>query len=157
MNQFAPLKDVSTTFGDINVGSQLHGNRPCYITLVCDSGLMCLDWRHICDGKNDRTGDSFKFIYSTLFLGKQQCTDGLDEDFCEKLEFNECEDDEYRCANGMCIPDEYWLDGDYDCMDWTDEINILVSSGYYCYNLPSFVCDEHLCPYNQWSCGDGKF
>ena len=37
------------------------------------------------------------------------------------LEFNECEDDEYRCANGMCIPDEYWLDGDYDCMDWTDD------------------------------------
>jgi len=27
--------------------------------------------------------------------------DGIDEDYCERLEFNECEDDEYRCANGM--------------------------------------------------------
>jgi hypothetical protein len=45
--------------------------------------------------------------------------DGLDEDYCDKLEFNECEYDEYRCLNGMCIPEEYWLDGDWDCMDWT--------------------------------------
>jgi hypothetical protein len=155
--QFEPLENIDITVDSINVGSQLHDNRPCYITLICDSGLMCLDWRHICDGKNDRTDNSFKFIDSTSFLGKQQCMDGLDEDFCEKLEFNECEDDEYRCVNGMCIPDEYWLDGDYDCMDWTDEINILVLSGEDCYNVPSFVCDEHLCPYDQWSCGDGKF
>jgi hypothetical protein len=39
--------------------------------------------------------------------------DGLDEDYCERLEFNECEDD------------EYWLDGDFDCMDWTDEKDLL--------------------------------
>jgi hypothetical protein len=32
-------------------GSQYHNNRPCYTTLVCDSGLMCLDWRNVCDGK----------------------------------------------------------------------------------------------------------
>jgi hypothetical protein len=32
-------------------GNQFHNNRPCYATLVCDSGLMCLDWRNICDGK----------------------------------------------------------------------------------------------------------
>ncbi len=156
MKQFEPLLDSSTAFGDINVGSQLHDNRPCYITLKCDSGLMCLDWRHICDGKNNRTDNSFKSIYSTLCLGKQQCMSGLDEDFCEQLEFNECEDDEYRCANGMCIPDEYWLDGERDCMDWTDEIYTLGNSGTSCYNVPASICDEHLCPYNQWSCGDGR-
>ncbi len=71
------------------------------------------------------------------------------------LEMNECEDDEYRCANGMCIPEEYWIDGDYDCMDWTDELNTLVSSGGLCFSVSLIVCDEHLCPYNQWSCGDG--
>jgi hypothetical protein len=32
-------------------GSQFHNNRPYYTTLVCDSGLMCLDWRNICDGR----------------------------------------------------------------------------------------------------------
>jgi hypothetical protein len=82
--------------------------------------------------------------------------DGVDEDYCEKLEFNECEDDEYRCLNGMCIPDDYWLDGDYDCMDWTDESYTLAYTGDGCINIPSLVCDEHLCPYNQWSCGDGE-
>ncbi|CAF4965007.1 unnamed protein product [Rotaria magnacalcarata] len=33
-------------------GSQLHNNRPCYQAhFECNFGLMCLDWRHVCDGK----------------------------------------------------------------------------------------------------------
>jgi hypothetical protein len=50
--RFKPFKNGVDEYGPINIGSQLHGNRPCYMTLKCDSGLMCLDWRHICDGKN---------------------------------------------------------------------------------------------------------
>lgn len=46
---------------------------------------------------------------------------GLDEENCDKIELNECSDDEYRCMNGMCIPNEYFLDGDFDCMDLSDE------------------------------------
>jgi hypothetical protein len=53
IKQFQPLRHFTMASGKIHVGSQLHDNRPCYITLICDSGLMCLDWRHICDGKND--------------------------------------------------------------------------------------------------------
>jgi hypothetical protein len=49
--QFQPYEPFLVSSGKIHVGSQLHDNRPCYITLECDSGLMCLDWRHICDGK----------------------------------------------------------------------------------------------------------
>ena len=64
----------------------------CYTTLKCDYGLLCLDWRDICDGR-------------------QQCMGGIDEEACDLLEFNECEQDEYRCSNGMCIPDVYFLDG----------------------------------------------
>ncbi|CAF0984601.1 unnamed protein product [Rotaria magnacalcarata] len=123
-------------YGFTPIGSQLHNNRPCYQAhFECDFGSMCLDWRHICDGK-------------------QQCMNGTDEEYCDKLEFNECEDDEYRCANGMCIAEEYWLDTDYDCMDWTDEGG-LAYSGFYCPFQTSMSCDEHLCPYDQWSCGDG--
>jgi hypothetical protein len=154
--QLRPLYIFNVNIDNIYVGSQLHGNRPCYMTLECFSGLMCLDWRHICDGKNDMIEDSCQFLFSIFFLGKQQCANGVDEDYCEVLEFNECEDDEYRCANGMCIPEEYWLDGDDDCMDWTDETNSIVAAGDNCFKLPSFGCNEHLCPYNQWSCGDGK-
>ena len=64
----------------------------CYTTTGCDYGLLCLDWRDICDGR-------------------QQCMNGTDEEACDLLEFNECEKDEYRCSNGMCIPDVYFLDG----------------------------------------------
>jgi hypothetical protein len=73
-------------------GSQEYGDILCYKTLSCSSGFLCLDWRNICDGE-------------------QHCLDGKDEENCDKLEFNECEDGEYRCENGMCIADEYWLDG----------------------------------------------
>ena len=48
--QFQPLEHFLMSSGKMHVGSQLHDNRPCYVTLKCDSGLMCLDWRHICDG-----------------------------------------------------------------------------------------------------------
>ncbi|CAF1225026.1 unnamed protein product [Didymodactylos carnosus] len=75
------------------LGSQHFGNITCYHPhLKCDSGLLCLDWRNICDNK-------------------QNCLDGTDEENCEQLEFNECALDEYRCSNGMCIPEEYFLDG----------------------------------------------
>jgi hypothetical protein len=72
---------------------QRNGNILCYDTLVtCNFGLLCLDWRNICDGQQD-------------------CLEGIDENNCEMLEFNECDEGEYRCTNGMCIPEEYWLDG----------------------------------------------
>ena len=112
------------------------GDIVCYTTLKCDFGLLCLDWRDICDGE-------------------QQCMSGLDEENCDKLEFNECEDDEYRCMNGMCIPDEYFLDGEYDCMDMSDEKESFDDS--HCpYQSASMACDDRMCPPNRWSCGDGQ-
>jgi len=72
----------------LTIGSQFYDNHPCYIIFEYNSGLLCLDWRYICDGK-------------------QQCMGGVDEDYCELLESNECEEDEYRCENDMCIPEEY--------------------------------------------------
>lgn len=75
----------------------------CYETLACDSGALCLDWREICDGI-------------------QHCMYGYDENNCDILEMNICEENEYRSMNGRCIPDEYFLDGHVDCLDWTDEM-----------------------------------
>ncbi|CAF1530010.1 unnamed protein product [Adineta ricciae] len=80
---------------DVIKGHQIWGSILFYVALVCDYGLLCLDWRNICDGA-------------------QNCMDGHDEENCDLLEFNECEDDEYRCVDGMCISEEYWLDGELD-------------------------------------------
>ena len=115
---------------------QVHGDIICYVTLECNSGLLCLDWRDLCDGI-------------------QQCMEGLDEENCDILEANECDEDEYRCMNGLCIPDEYFLDGEFDCLDWSDEMP------YYddrqCADeAASAQCDDRYCPPQQWSCGDGQ-
>ncbi|CAF2828332.1 unnamed protein product [Rotaria sp. Silwood2] len=76
--------------------TQRYGDILCYQTLPCDSSPLCLDWREICDGI-------------------QRCSNGIDEENCDKLEFNECEDDEFRCTNGMCIAEEFWFDGEFQC------------------------------------------
>lgn len=73
--------------------TQRYGKILCYETLPCLSSPLCLDWREICDGV-------------------QRCENGIDEENCDYLEFNECEDDEFRCTNGMCIAEEFWLDGE---------------------------------------------
>ena len=113
-----------------------NGDIVCYTTIECNSGLLCLDWRDICDGR-------------------QQCMSGQDEENCDKLEFNECEDDEYRCENGMCIPDEYFLDGEYDCMDLSDEREPMNDTQ--CpFQAVSVDCDDRICSRNRWSCGDGQ-
>ena len=108
----------------------------CYQTLNCDSGLLCLDWREICDGI-------------------QQCMFGYDEENCDLLELNICDDDEYRCMNGMCIPDEYFLDGQFDCLDWSDEMQDMTIKSC-TQETASTRCDDHVCPPNQWPCGDGQ-
>lgn len=83
--------------------TQRYGNILCYPTLTCDSSPLCLDWREICDGF-------------------QRCSNGIDEENCDKLEFNECEDDEFRCRNGMCIAEEFWLDGKYRSVKCSEEL-----------------------------------
>jgi len=73
--------------------TQRYGSILCYQTLPIASGPLCLDWRDICNGV-------------------QQVWNGIDEENCDKLEFNECEDDEFRCTNGMCIAEDFWFDGE---------------------------------------------
>jgi hypothetical protein len=74
--------------------TQRYGSIVCYQTLFCQSSPLCLDWREICDGV-------------------QRCSNGVDEENCDILEFNECEEDEFRCTNGMCIVKEFWFDGEF--------------------------------------------
>ncbi|CAF4843979.1 unnamed protein product [Rotaria sp. Silwood1] len=131
---------IEIQFGQKNLlnswNTQRYGKIICYETLPCYSGDLCLDWREICDGFS-------------------RCLNGIDEENWDKLEFNECENDEFRCTNGMCIAEEFWLDGDYDCMDWSDEY--FQGYGQWCSFKPNSIeCDEHLCLSGMYSCGDGE-
>jgi hypothetical protein len=150
------------SFGDFVVSSfasrkQFSGNliiNTCYPYLSeCYRGPepMCLDWREICNGKIDCIGNNF----------------GIDEEHCDELEVNECEEDEYRCHNGaQCIPLEYFRDSwsNKDCLDGTDEdesnrIFEGLDEGLdlNCIELVTFSCEEKTCRYPRlFPCGDGE-
>ena len=93
-------------------------NLTCYVHLKCDRGgpPMCLDWREVCDGRID-------------------CLDGgLDEAHCFELEINECDEKQFRCANGLCVAEEYWIARAFDA-----------------------VCGRRSCPLKRpFSCGNGQ-
>ena len=136
-------KEFSRKISSSNVSQGRKDSFSCYIHLPCNRGepFLCLDWREICDGHVD-------------------CLDeGLDEIFCFNLELNQCEENEYRCHNGLCIPEEFWEDGlgIADCLDRSDEFGDVTYPNF-CYQDPTFRCEEHTCRTNwhSFSCGDGQ-
>jgi hypothetical protein len=125
-----------------------HTNLSCYIHLKCNRGplLLCLDWHEICDGRIDCFGD------------------GIDEINCIELEMNECEKNEYRCRNGMCVPEQFLNDNprNPDCLDRTDEndeglFNFEEGDFEKCTSDPAFRCEEshHFHLVRNFACGDG--
>ncbi|CAF4081076.1 unnamed protein product, partial [Adineta steineri] len=116
----------------------------CYILLECDRGdpSMCLDWREICNGRIDCLND------------------GIDEIGCFNVELNECNENEYRCHNGLCIP-KIFLEMKFveaQCFDGSDGIiknNHLLGSNY----RPHLSeCRECICrpDEGQFTCGNGQ-
>ncbi len=98
----------------------------------------------------------------TLF--QQNCR--IDKMYGMKLETNECEENESRCHNGMCIPERFLNDSVYnsaECLDRTDEHGqqdkqFLNEKYITCAQDPSFRCAEATYPINDlnFSCGDGQ-
>lgn len=94
----------------------------------CNAGLLCLEWRQICDGIIN-------------------CENGVDEIDCHLLEFYECASNEFQCRNGMCIPLEFLFDGLVDCTDTSDEqemLNLAMFSRQ-CPETSALECDERVC------------
>ncbi len=105
----------------------------CYVHLNCthNNYLWCLDWREICDGKVDCWPEP------------------VDEQQCYELERNECDEDQYRCRNGQCIPQEYIMDNPYapDCIDTTDESVYVQPVNFCSQGDPSIWCSDTSCPH----------
>ncbi|CAF1140302.1 unnamed protein product [Adineta ricciae] len=140
--------DITEEYKINNVSLLYNCTLPC--TGVCygfiescnnESWPSCLDWREICDEKVD-------------------CLDG------EELEWNECNENEYRCHNGQCIPMEFAWESlsSVDCLDGSDEHDDVqrefnlnpVSYNPNCVNLSIFRCEERTPRYpRQFVCGGG--
>ncbi|CAF0969905.1 unnamed protein product [Rotaria sordida] len=101
----------------------------------------CLDYRDICDGELDTMN-------------------GDDELYCDQIETNICDENEFRCRNGFCIDRQFLFDGQGDCTDLTDEQTLLIIKKYHnfqnYYEQATIDCDEHWCGREMISCGDGE-
>ncbi|CAF4195689.1 unnamed protein product, partial [Adineta steineri] len=112
----------------------------CLVDMIkCNTGLLCLEWRQVCDGI-------------------VQCDNGADEIECHVFELQNCASDEFQCRNSMCIPNEFLFDGTIDCMDSSDEqevdeIRKIFAS---CPTTTIWECDERVCRKDEFSCGDGQ-
>ncbi|CAF1205542.1 unnamed protein product [Rotaria sp. Silwood1] len=125
--------------------SEIVQNFTCYTHIKCyrGSSLICLDWREICNGHID-------------------CIDeGNDENRCFELKINQCDENEYRCDNGLCIPKDFWRDdgNNPECLDGSDELKTDTNNYMeHCLKDPTFRCEDLSCSLkvNEFTCGDGR-
>ncbi|CAF1410014.1 unnamed protein product [Adineta steineri] len=138
-SEHSSLNDIITDFYRTHEYKPI--NYTCYTHLQCNRGHSptCLDWTEICNGEID-------------------CLDGgIDEEYCWQLEINECNDNEYRCTNGQCVPKAFFQDDKYfpDCLDGSDESYRQSNEVNGCSkNKPSFKCEDVTC--EDPRCGSKK-
>jgi len=89
--------------------------------------MICLDWTDICDGKID-------------------CMNGgVDEKHCWQLEMNDCQNNEYKCYNGICLSKVFVRETNMGAMNCIHDNkkyqNIKSSPGC----LSTGSCNEEIC------------
>ena len=108
----------------------------CYTHPNCtvNSNSICLDWRNICDRQID-------------------CPiTGIDEQFCSQLRLDRCEDDEYKCTDGYCLPKSFLLENDF-AIDCNDRQNLARKQLYLSHRLgrePTSIAEDTVCLKNHW-------
>ena len=158
------------------------GDVSCLLTqFTCDQ-YKCIPSDYVCDGEVDcndgqdeagcaekcSSGEFYCYaddscIPSSLVCNGNKtdgCSDGDDEAKCDLEGRLQCEESEFSCRDGSCVPRDFLCDGTRDCLDGSDEARPdcsgsctskerLCSSGEKC--LPArFWCDGDV------DCEDGS-
>lgn len=74
------------------------------------------------------------------------CSDKSDEVNCT---MRNCSESEFRCSNGRCIPGRMQCNGEFNCIDFSDEDNCNITC-----TADEFKCPGHnqFCVPNTWIC-----
>ncbi|XP_033182549.1 G-protein coupled receptor GRL101-like [Anabas testudineus] len=109
----------------------------------CGDG-QCVPKHFLCDGDDDCRDRSDEFN-CTLGSETLQTSDWMNwnqDSVCDMA-------DVHRCGEGGCVPKSYLCDGDYDCMDRSDEFNCLCNLTF------QHRCGDGLCVPKSYLC-DGS-
>ncbi|XP_013794618.1 uncharacterized protein LOC106478607 [Limulus polyphemus] len=147
------LNPMPSTLNKPSDNSAVNNRRPCH---KCSTGEICLL----------RPGEIVPYCIAVRETGSSKDCGGWCNgsfELCKKLDNityqcidqTECLFNEWKCGNGLCIPEERRCDGHFNCYDDTDELDCVCSKQeFHCGNWTSCIKLSQRCDGN-YDCWDG--